>query len=217
MKGNRTLVNDDLYNYINNLYVVENKPLVNIKRLYNKYNIPEISITPEQGKFLYILSKIINAKKILEVGTLIGYSTIWLYNSLPYDGKIFTIEVSKKHYTIAKEYFREYGLLNKIEILKGRALDMIDDLKDISPFDMIFIDADKERYSQYYDFAYQLLRPGGLFTIDNTLSKGRVIDESNNQKGVIETHKLNNMLGQDKEFCSILIPIADGISIGLKQ
>jgi predicted O-methyltransferase YrrM len=217
MKGNRILINEELYKYINNLYVKESELITNLKELYDKYKIPKISITPEQGKLLYIISKLTKAKKILEIGTLIGYSTLWLYESLPKDGILFTIEVSEKHYSIAKHFFQKNNLLDKINIFLGKAFDMKDILTELSPFDMVFLDADKEKYSEYYPFIKKLLVQGGVFIIDNTLSKGRVIDKNNKQKGVIETRKLNNLLSKSEEFDSILIPIADGLSIAIKK
>ncbi len=217
MKGNRILVTDELYNYINSLYVKESELLIKLKNLYDIYKIPKISITPEQGKLLFILSKLIKAKKILEIGTLIGYSSVWLYESLPKDGILYTIEVSNKHYTIAKKFFQNNDLSDKINIFLGKAFDMKNKLEDLSPFDMVFLDADKEKYSDYYYLIKTLLKSGGVYIIDNTLSKGRVIDKNNEQKGVIETRKLNKLLGDSKEFDSILIPIADGMSIGIKK
>ncbi len=215
MKGNRTIVTDDLYEYIIDNYVTETELMNKLHYEYIKHKIPQISITPEQGKFLYILVKMINSKKILEVGTLIGYSSLWLYQALPSDGELITIEVSKKHYDIALRFFKENNLDNKINLWLGKALEFEKQLLQEAPFDVMFIDAGKEEYPEYIKLALKLVRKGGIIAFDNTLSKGRVVDSKETKKGVWGVRKLNRIMGNSPNLESILVPIADGISIGI--
>lgn len=215
MKGQRTKVTDDLYDYINENYVEETQLMKKLHYEYIKHNIPKISITPEQGKFLYILAKMIYSKKILEIGTLIGYSSLWLYEALPSYGKLITIEVSKKHYDIASNFFTENNLDNKIKLWLGKALELKSKIVEKAPFDMMFIDASKEEYPDYLNLALKVIRKGGIIVFDNTLSKGRVIEPKENKKGVWGVRRLNQMMGKNPKLDSILIPMADGISIGI--
>lgn len=217
MKGSRTLVGEELYNYINYNYITESDNIKQLEEIYKIEKIPKISITPEQGKFLYVLSKLIRANKILEIGTLIGYSTLWLAESLQDNGKIYTIEIAKKHYEIAKKFFKKINMENKINLSLGDALDLLPELKLKAPFDMIFIDAAKDKYPIYFENMLKLLRKGGIIAFDNALSKGRVLDTKNFEKGVTGVRILNKMMGQSKQVDSILVPIADGIALGCKK
>ena len=218
MKGQRTAITDDLYEYIITNYAEESKI---IKELYKEYEInkiPKISITPEQGKFLYVIAKMINAKKILEIGTLIGYSAIWMAEALPENGKLITVEVSEKHHRIASEFIEKTHLSKIIDIKLGRAFDIMPSLLiNEAPFDMIFVDADKEKYPQYFEQSLKLLRKGGIIAMDNTLSKGRVLDNEPTKKGIIGIKNLNEIMGKSDKVDSVLIPIADGISVGVKK
>lgn len=219
MKGNRTLITDSFYEYIVENYAEENEIMKRLKDEYKNHNIPEISITPEQGKLLYLISKMIHAKNILEIGTLIGYSTIWLYESIKNvpKAKITTVEVSKKHYNIAKSFFIKENIINNINIINNKALSIINDLEKEAPFDMIFLDAGKEEYPEYLGFAEILLKKEGIFVIDNTLSKGRIFDDTNKQKGVAQIKLFNRLLSKNKKFESLIIPIADGLTVAIKN
>lgn len=216
MKGQRTLVTEELYEYIVKNYVAEDEQMKKLHNLYEKYKIPKISITPEQGKFIYILAKMICAENILEIGTLIGYSTLWLNKAINTKGKILSIEVSRKHYNIAKDFFDRMEL-KSIDLRLGKAMENLALIQSEAPYDMIFIDADKENYPLYFKTFINLVRKGGIIAFDNTLSKGRVLDLKETKKGVIGIKTLNEIMGKCVELDSILVPIADGISFGVKK
>ncbi|MFL6070422.1 MAG: O-methyltransferase [Actinomycetes bacterium] len=136
--------------------------------------LPEIAVSPPQGKLLMLLATSIGAKRILEVGTLGGYSTIWLARSLPDDGEVITCEYSAEHARVARENVARAGLASKVDIRLGPALDTLPTLT--GPFDLSFIDADKENNPNYFRAALDLSRPGSLIIVDNTVRDGAVVD-----------------------------------------
>ena len=148
--------------YISQLFHDEDECLKATEKSIIESGIPQISISPNQGKFLHILAKLCSAKKILEMGTLGGYSTIWMARALPENGKLVTLEIEKKHAEVAQHNFNRCGLTSKIEIRLGKAIDILPVLKteNAGPFDMIFIDADKPPYTEYFKWALQLSQAG---------------------------------------------------------
>ena len=139
--------------------------------------LPAIDVSPSQGKLLYLLARLQSAKRILEIGTLGGYSTIWLARALPPNGKVITLELEKKHAEVAQANINRAGLSNQVEILQGRAVDLLETLKESGsePFDFIFIDADKESLPEYFTWALKLSRIGSVIIIDNVVRDGAVV------------------------------------------
>jgi len=134
--------------------------------------LPDQAVPPSQGKLLYLLAKTINAKRILEVGTLGGYSTIWMAKALPDDGKIVTLEVNEKHAAVAMENFQAAGVASKVDVIVGAAAETI---KTLQPFfDLAFIDADKTSNTTYFKEAERLVRSGGIIIVDNVVRGGKV-------------------------------------------
>jgi len=179
-----------------------------------------IQITPEEGKLLSMFIKSHNVKSIVEVGTLYGYSSICMAQALPEDGHIYTIENNSQHSEIAKENFRLLNLNSKITLMEGIALEKLDELSIKAPFDMIFIDADKGRYTKYLDWAESYIKQGGLIIADNTLLFNTVFLESV-PKGVSEKswrcmREFNQRLSDEKKYYSILIPTEEGMTVSLK-
>jgi len=138
--------------------------------------LPAIDVAPNQGKLLNLLAKMVGAKRILEIGTLGGYSTLWLARALPDDGKVITLEYEAHHAEIAAQNIRRAGLESKVTIRVGAALDTLPTLADAAPFDMIFIDADKRNNPAYLEWAIQYSRSGTLIIGDNVVRNGRVAD-----------------------------------------
>lgn len=134
--------------------------------------LPMINVAPNQGKMLQILAASLGAQRILEIGALAGYSTIWLARALPPDGQLVTLEFSPKHAEVARRNLQRAGLADRVEIRVGRALESLPDLR--SPFDFVFIDADKENNPGYFEWALKLSRPGTLIVVDNVVREGRV-------------------------------------------
>jgi len=138
--------------------------------------LPAISVSAAQGKFLHLLARIHHATRILEVGTLAGYSTIWLGRALPADGRLVTLEFDPKHAEVARANIARAGLADKVDIRVGRAIDALPTLAGEGPFDLIFIDADKPGTSAYFQWALKLSRRGTVIVVDNVVRDGKVID-----------------------------------------
>ncbi len=143
--------------------------------------IPEIAITPEQGRVLRLLVELIGARRILEIGTLSGYSTVWMARGLPEDGKVITCEVNPKHAEMAQDAFARAGVTDKVELHLGPALESLEALELDEPLDMVFIDADKQNNLPYFEFAEANTRSGGLIVVDNIFLNGQVIASDANE------------------------------------
>jgi predicted O-methyltransferase YrrM len=209
MKG--VPLNDKLYSYIIDTFVNEDDILKQIVADTEAKKIPLIQISPDNGKFLHMLIKMIGAKRVLEIGTLAGYSTIWMARALQEHGKVTTLEISEKHAEEAKANYKKAGLEDKIELMFGSALESLDKLQN-EKFDFVFIDADKENSSNYYDKVFGLMNKGGIIACDNTLKFGKVVDENpdDSTKGIL---KYNKMVANDPRVESMLVSISDGLTI----
>ena len=140
--------------------------------------LPPIQVAPNQGKLLQLLARMIGARRILEIGTLGGYSTIWLARALPLDGTLITLEADAKHADVARANFSRAGVDRQIDLRLGLALDTLKQIstEGIAPFDLVFIDADKANIPGYFSFALDLTRRGGVIIVDNVIRSGAVID-----------------------------------------
>lgn len=214
MKG--VPLNEELYSYIIDTFAREDDILKSIVRETEANNIPLIQVSPDNGKFLYLLIKMIGAKRVLEIGTLAGYSSIWMARALPADGKVVTLEVSREHADFALNNFKKAGLEDKIELIFGKALDSLDDLLKQTgsngKFDFVFIDADKENSSAYFDKAIEMTNSGGIIATDNTLKNGNVVkkDVDAGTKGI---QLYNEKVANDPRVESLLVSISDGLTV----
>jgi len=145
-------------NYIGDLFNRPDEALTAAEQSHKLEDIPLINVSPNLGKLLYLLAKLAHAEKILEVGTLAGYSTIWMAKALPKDGKLISLEIDPHHADIARKNIDRAGFSSKVEIRVGKAIELLPELKEenAGPFDMIFIDADKPPYAEYYEWAVKL-------------------------------------------------------------
>tara|TARA_B100001996_G_scaffold43518_1_gene31369 strand:+ start:631 stop:1272 length:642 start_codon:yes stop_codon:yes gene_type:complete len=182
------------------------------KETYQKILQPRMLSGHPQGRILSLLSKIIKPKRILEIGTYTGYGTICLAEGLSDDGKIITIDKNEEIIDFQNKYFEKSGYRDKIIQLNGEALDLIETLDD--KYDIIFLDADKENYINYYKAVSDKIVKGGILITDNVLWSGKVLEPSKSSD--IETeilNKFNQLLKKDKKFETVIIPIRDGVSI----
>ncbi|ETW84063.1 hypothetical protein HETIRDRAFT_314301 [Heterobasidion irregulare TC 32-1] len=161
--------------------------------------LPQIAVSAAQGKFLYLLAKSLGANRILEVGTLGGYSTIWLARALPADGNIITCELDKKHADTAQENLTHAGLESKVNVLVGPAAESLRNLHPDQPFDCVFIDADKPGNKTYYIEAKRLVRKGGVIIVDNVVRNGLVSDPSHTDASCEGVRELLTYMKDDKE------------------
>jgi predicted O-methyltransferase YrrM len=158
--------------------------------------LPAIDVSPAQGKLLHILARMVGAGRILEIGTLGGYSTIWLARALPPGGRLVTLEADPAHAAVAERNIARAGLAEVVEIRVGRALDTLPTLTG-PPFDLVFIDADKRGNPDYLTWALRLTRPGSVIVCDNVVRSGRVADPDTTDPGVIGTRRLFDMIAAE--------------------
>lgn len=166
--------------------------------------LPAIDVAPNQGKFLNLLASLIHARKILEIGTLGGYSAIWLARALLPGGRLISLEFSAKHAEVAKSNIHRAGLSDRVEIRVGAALDSLPGIanENVAPFDFIFIDADKPNNPAYLDWAIRLSRPGTLIVVDNVVRDGAIVDESNGDPAIQGTRKMFDLMSRDPRITS---------------
>lgn len=208
--------------YINGLFVKEDQALLNVATSIQDAGIPAISVSPNQGKFLHLLAKLINAKKILEMGTLAGYSTIWMARALPPDGRLITLEYDASHAAVAKKNLVRAKVDSQVDIRIGKALDLLPQIEAAgeAPFDMIFIDADKPPYAEYFQWALRLSRPGTLIVTDNVIRDGKVLDKNSDDADVIGVQRFNNLLAATNAVDATIIQtvgekVHDGIALAV--
>ncbi|MBV8630470.1 MAG: O-methyltransferase [Silvibacterium sp.] len=169
--------------------------------------LPEIAVSPTQGKLLMMLAQIVGARSILEMGTLGGYSTLWLARGLPINGKLITLEFDPKHAAVATANIARAGFAGIVEIRVGKALETLPEIaaEGHGPFDFIFIDADKGNYPGYLEWAIKLSRQGTLIVVDNVVREGAVIDASSNDLAVLGVRRMNEMMGGDRRLTATAI------------
>jgi predicted O-methyltransferase YrrM len=182
--------------YFSDLLVPQDDALQSALRDSAAAGLPSINVSPNQGKFLQLLAKLQGAKSILEIGTLGGYSTIWLARALPLTGRLVTLEASPKHADVARANIARAGLSCIVDLRLGKALDTLHTL--VGPFDFIFIDADKQNIPDYFTWSLKLSRPGGVIVVDNVVRKGAVIDANSPDADVQGVRKFNLMLATEK-------------------
>jgi caffeoyl-CoA O-methyltransferase len=211
-------MNQDIFasvdKYIDGLFGGQDAILQEVANNIEKAGLPAISISPAQGRFLHLIAKLCKAKKILELGTLGGYSTIWMARALPGDGKLISLELDPAHAKVAGQNIDRAGLGSVVEIRVGKALDLLPVIEQegVAPFDLIFIDADKQPYATYFQWALKLSRPGTLIIADNVVRDGKVVDPDSKDEMVIGVQKLNKLLGETSAVTGAIIQ-----TVGLKE
>ena len=189
----------------------------------NAAGLPAIAVSPNQGKLLEILVRIMGARTILEIGTLAGYSTIWMARALPKNGRLVTIEIDAKHAEVARGNIAKAGVSSVVELFVGSAVDVLPRLASDKgvPFDLIFIDADKANIPVYFEWAIKLSRQGSLIIVDNVVRDGAIIDETNADPAVVGVRKFLETVGRNSSVSSTAIQTVgikgyDGFAIVLR-
>lgn len=169
--------------------------------------LPDIAVTPGQGKLLYLMAKMQGARKILEIGTLGGYSTIWLGRALPADGLLVTLEAEREHFEVARKNLARAGLAKVVDQRLGEALETLPELAEEGdgPFDFVFIDADKESSLEYFEWALRLSRPGAAILVDNVIRDGDVADPETEDPRVQGIRRLNEALAREPRVSATTI------------
>jgi predicted O-methyltransferase YrrM len=201
--------------YVAELFAPEDEILVDLRREMSEAGLPAIHIDAEEGRLLQVLLRAVGARTVVELGTLGGYSAIWMARALPEDGRLITLELEPERAELARRYFRRAGLEDRIEVRVGDALDTLAELADAGPYDAVFIDADKERYPAYLDWSAANVRAGGLIIADNAFQNGGVVESESQDPRVLAIREFNRRVANDSRFTSIVVPTRDGVAIAL--
>ncbi len=186
---------DAVDDYFTDLLVGQDPALEAALDTSDAAGLPRIAVAPAQGKLLHLLARMQGARRILEIGTLGGYSTIWLARALPPDGRLVTLEYAEKHAEVARANIARAGLADRVEVHVGPALDTLPSLQ--GPFDLVFIDADKPNNPDYLRWSLRLTRPGSVIVVDNVVRGGRVADPGSSDPSVVGTRTLAQMLAAE--------------------
>ena len=203
-----------LGNYVNQLFVREDDMLAFVRQQTAEQGLPQINLQPREGRMIQLLVMMTGARKIIEVGTLAGYSAIWIARGLPEGGRLFTIEKSSQHASLARSHLDRAGLGGKVTVLQGDGMQILPKLERDAPYDLMFIDADKSNYPNYLQWAVQHLRIGGTVMAHNAFWGGRIFaPQSEDDRRLVD---FNQALAQHPALESTIIEVGDGLALGVK-
>ena len=213
-------LNDQIYEYLQTVSLREHDALRRLRAETAAMSESNMQIAPEQGQFMALLVQLLGARKTLEVGVFTGYSSLAVALALPADGRVVACDVSEEWTAVARRYWHEAGVAERVDLRLAPALDTLDALLrdgQAGSFDFAFIDADKSNYDAYYERALELVRAGGLVCIDNVLWSGRVADPDAADEDTSAIRALNRKLHGDERVALSLVPVADGLTLALKR
>ena len=202
--------------YLAQLTVREDAFLGQLKQAAREAGIPEIWISPEQASLMQILLRAAGAREVVEVGTLAGYSAIWMARALPAGGRVRTIELDPAHARFAAEWIARSDVAGRIEVLEGAGLDILPDLTDGSA-DAIFLDADKTSYSAYLREGLRIVRPSGLILVDNAFAFGELFTEGSDSAEVEAVRAFNEEMARQEGLQGVIVPLGDGLWVGVRR
>jgi predicted O-methyltransferase YrrM len=209
---------NDVDDYIAGLLVGNDEALDKALESSDRAGLPQINVSPNHGKMLNLIARIHGARTILEIGTLAGYSTIWLARALPADGRLITLEADPHHARVATENIAAAGLADRVEVRVGKALDTLPTLD--GPFDLFFIDADKSNNPAYVRWAIDHSRPGSVIIVDNVVRSGLVVDATSTDPSVVGTRELGALLANEPRVSATMVQTVgskgyDGFALAL--
>jgi caffeoyl-CoA O-methyltransferase len=196
--------------YIRNLFLPPDPQLEAALARAAAAGLPSIQVPPELGRLLGILVQATGARRVLELGTLGGYSAIYLARALPADGRLISLEIDDRHAQVARENLADAGLADRAEIRVGAALDLLPTLAADKPFDLAFVDADKQSYPAYLDWCLRLVRPGGMIIVDNVLSRSGIVSGAAADEASQAIAAMNEAAARDPRLDAIIVPARDG-------
>jgi predicted O-methyltransferase YrrM len=213
---------NEVENYFSDLLIPSDPILDAAMKAIDAAGLPSISVAPNEGKLLWILARMQGARNILEIGTLGGYSTIWLARALAPGGRMITLEFNPKHAAVARENIARAGLTDMVEVRVGPALDSLPVIakEGRDPFDLVFIDADKKNNWEYFEWALKLSRRGGVIIVDNVVRDGAVVDASSTDPDIRGIRRFTEMLAKEKRVSATALQTVgsrgyDGFAIAL--
>jgi len=214
-----TPITDDLAAYIRDVTLREPAPLKRLREETETHPRASMQTSPEQGQFLHLMARLAGARKTLEVGVFMGYSSTWVALALPPEGRVIACDLSEEYTARARRTWHEAGVENKVDLRLGPALETLDALiadGQAGTFDLAFIDADKSNYANYYERALVLIRRGGLIAVDNVLWDGNVIDPSVHDPDTEAIRALNRQLHADQRVVISMATMGDGLTLACK-
>ena len=215
MSAESEVVKKAHFEYLAARTVREDAFLADLKRAARDAGIPAIQIAPEQASLMQILLRLVGAKEVVEVGTLAGYSAIWMARALPAAGRVRTIEFLDKHADFAEQWIAKSDVAGKVEVHRGRGADVMPRFADGSA-DAAFLDADKSSYPLYLEHAMRIVRKGGLVMVDNAFAFGQLFDEHPTDREAPAVKRFNETMAKTRGLQSIIVPIGDGLWVGVK-
>src|SRR2546421_123551 len=195
--------------YIGQMLVRQDEALGAAAAASSEAGLPAIAVSAAQGKLLMLIARMIGAKKILEIGTLGGYSTIWLARGMAAGGRLITLEYEPKHAKVAKSNLARAGLSDVVEVIVGRALETLPKVAGRGPFDLIFIDADKENTPQYWEWSLKLSRPGTIIIVDNVVRDGKVIDAASKDASGQGIRSAVDLMSKEQRIAATATQVVD--------
>ncbi len=216
MSEQSTPVDERLFQYIESHTTGEDEYLVRLKQEARTAGLPAIWISPGQAAFLQILLRAARARAVVEVGTLAGYSAIVMARALPEEGRVTTIELEAAHAAFAQRWIEHSDVANRIQLLRGAGVDVLATLPDDSA-DVVFLDADKPSYPLYLREALRLLHRGGILLADNALAHGELFDAASTNSSVQAMKAFNEIVAKERALQSVIVPLGDGIWVGVRR
>jgi predicted O-methyltransferase YrrM len=205
------IYNDQFSQYITDTFAAEDDALRQIRAATPQRGLPQINISPEEGHFLQLQVRASGGAKVLEIGTLGGYSGTWIARGLAPGGRLITLELEPKHATVAQEHFELAGVEDRVEIIVGNAHDLLTTLTAEAPFDFVFIDAEKEGYGRYFDWALENVRVGGVIAAHNAFRAGHILDDPTDP-----IFAFNQRVATEPRVISTIYPGGDGTLLAVR-
>ena len=211
---------ENVYNYLLDVSLREPEILQQLREETATHPMANMQISPEQGQFFAFLIRLLNAKKVIEVGVFTGYSSLCLALALPEDGILIACDTDEVATTIAQRYWQTAGITHKVHLEIAPAQETMDRLlseNEADTYDFIFIDAEKEEYQDYYERALKLVKKGGVIAVDNVLWSGYPADPEKQDKSTVAIRKFNEQLHSDERVTISMLPLADGVTLAMKR
>ncbi|MCA8909599.1 MAG: class I SAM-dependent methyltransferase [Rhodospirillaceae bacterium] len=217
----KSIVPASIADYLDSVAQPEPDALAELRVATAEHPLANYQLDPQGAQVLRLLTELIGARRILEVGTFTGYSALAMALAMGLDGQVVTIDIDSSYQDIATTHWKNAGVATQITTMTGPASDLLDDLilekGEAGGFDLVFIDADKEGYAAYYEQALVLVRPGGVIAFDNVLWRGRVADPSDTGARTEALRRLNALLRDDERVTAVLLPVGDGLTVARKR
>jgi predicted O-methyltransferase YrrM len=220
MSTKTILMDDQLLEYLRQNSVREPDVLQELREETQKLSNSGMQISPEQGQLMFMLVKLVNAHKIVEIGTFTGYSSTVMALAMPEDSQLIAFDISEEYTRTARIFWKKAGVDQRVKLVLGNAKESLKNFLQAGEqesVDLAFIDADKSSYAEYYEYCLQLIRPGGLILVDNVLWGGQVADASNHDKDTEALRIFNAALSSDQRVDLCMVPIGDGLTIARKR